>query len=111
MSLAKLLELLARSGNSLGEVVDGLPETHVVRVDVPTPWEAKGTVMRLLVERFQGEDIVTIDGVKLFRGRDWVLVAPHPLEPVIRVWAEADDERAATALASELASLVEELRE
>jgi mannose-1-phosphate guanylyltransferase/phosphomannomutase len=110
MSLAKLLELLARTGRRLGEVVDGLPPTHVVRVDVPCPWEAKGTVMRRLVERLADEDIVTIDGVKQFRGRDWGLVVPHPLEPVVRVWAEAGEEDAARGLAAEYASLVEELR-
>jgi len=111
MSLSKLLELLARTDRSLGEVVDGLPETHVVRVDVPCPWEAKGTVMRRLVERFGDEEIETIDGVKRFRGRDWALIVPHPLEPVVRVWAEADEEAAASALAAEHAALVEELRE
>lgn len=111
MSLTKLLELLARTGRSLGDVVDALPPTHVVRQDVPCPWEAKGTVMRRLVERFGEEDIVTIDGVKRFRGRDWGLVVPHPLEPVVRVWAEAGEEDEARALAAEYASLVEELRE
>jgi mannose-1-phosphate guanylyltransferase/phosphomannomutase len=111
MSLSKLLELLARTGRSLGQVVDDLPPTHVVRVDVPCRWEAKGTVMRRLVERFADEDIVTIDGVKRFRGRDWGLVVPHPLEPVIRVWAEADEEGDARELAADYAALVEELRE
>lgn len=111
MSLAKLLELLVRTEHTLGEIVDALPETHVVRIDVPTPWEAKGTVMRRLVERYAGDDTVTIDGVKAYRGRDWWLVVPHPLEPVTRVWAEADDEEGARGLASELAGQVEELRE
>jgi mannose-1-phosphate guanylyltransferase / phosphomannomutase len=111
MSVAKLLELLARTDLRLGQIVDGLPETHVVRVDVPTPWEAKGTVMRRLVERYAEQDIVTIDGVKAYRGRDWALVVPHPLEPVVRVWAEADDHDAADSLAGEFAALVEQLRE
>jgi mannose-1-phosphate guanylyltransferase / phosphomannomutase len=110
MSLAKLLELLVRTDQRLGDIVDGLPESHVVRVDVPTPWEAKGTVMRRLVERYAEEDIVTIDGVKTYRGRDWALVVPHPLEPVVRVWAEADDHEAAQRLAGEFAALVEEVR-
>jgi mannose-1-phosphate guanylyltransferase / phosphomannomutase len=111
MSLLKLVELLVRTGTSLSEVVSGLPPTHVTRVDVATPWEAKGTVMRRLVERLDGEKTVTIDGVKAYRGRDWALVIPHPQEPIVRVWAEADGEEAARALAGEFASLVEELRE
>ncbi len=108
-SLAKLLELLARTQWSLSAVVDRLPQTHVVEREVDTPWEAKGTVMRRLLER-AGPDDVTIDGLKTYRGRDWVAVAPHPEEPVVRVWAEADSEDAAGALADEYAALVEELK-
>ena len=110
MSLVKLIELLAKTGRSLAEVVDGLPETHVVRVEVPTAWEAKGTVMRRMVERQEDGEVVTIDGMKRYRGRDWVLVVPDPVEPVIRIWAEADDEDGAEGLASEFAGLVEEMR-
>jgi mannose-1-phosphate guanylyltransferase/phosphomannomutase len=111
MSLAKLLELLALTGARLEEVVDGLPETHVVRRDVPTPWEAKGAVMRRLMERLNGEEMVTIDGVKTLRNGGWALVVPHPQEPVVRVWAEAGDAAAARSLVTEFARLVEQLRE
>ena len=110
MSVAKLLELLARTATRLDAIVDGLPDSHVVRKDVATPWETKGAVMRRLVERLDGERTVTIDGLKAYRGRDWALVVPHPQEPLIRVWAEAEDERKAESLADEFGALVEELR-
>jgi mannose-1-phosphate guanylyltransferase/phosphomannomutase len=110
MSLVKMLELLALTEARLEEVVDALPATNVVRVDVATPWEAKGTVMRRLVEKLNGERTVTIDGVKAFRGRDWVLVIPHPQEPVVRVWAEADGPEGSRSMAAEFVSLIEELR-
>jgi mannose-1-phosphate guanylyltransferase/phosphomannomutase len=110
MSLVKVLELLTRAEQRLEDVVDVLPPSHVVRVDVATPWESKGTVMRRLVERLNGEKTVTIDGVKAFRGQDWALVIPHPQEPVVRVWAEGDDPEGSRSLAAEFAALVEELR-
>jgi phosphomannomutase len=110
MSLMKLSELLVRAETTLEEVVDGLPPMHVERVDVATPWEEKGAVMRRLVERLNSERIVTIDGVKAFRGRDWALVVPHPQEPMVRVWAEADEPEAARDLAREFAAMVGELR-
>jgi mannose-1-phosphate guanylyltransferase/phosphomannomutase len=102
--------LWTRIGPKLEEVVDGLPPMHVERVDVATPWESKGAVMRRLVERVNGERTVTIDGVKAFRGRDWALVVPHPKEPLVRVWAEADRPEDARDLAREFAAMVEELR-
>ena len=109
MSTVKLLELLGRNRTTLGAVVDELPAVHVVRRDVPTQWEAKGGVMRRLLERI-GEGAVTIDGLKTYRGDDWALVVPHPQDPVIRVWAEAATEPEAVALAGEFADLVEELK-
>jgi mannose-1-phosphate guanylyltransferase/phosphomannomutase len=110
MSLVKTLELVAQADQPLEDVLDRLPATHVVREDVPTPWEAKGTVMRRLVERLNGDKTVTIDGVKAYRGRDWALVIPHPQEPLVRVWAEADGPEGSRAMAAEFVALVEELR-
>src|SRR6266511_1790904 len=110
MALMKLLEKLGSANTSLRDVIDGLPPAHISRQDVPTPWEAKGTVMRRLIERLDGERVVTIDGVKAYRGEDWVLVIPHPQEPLVRVWAEAGSPESADGLAAEFAGLVEELR-
>jgi mannose-1-phosphate guanylyltransferase / phosphomannomutase len=110
MSLAKLLDLLSAQETTLAGVVDLLPSAHVVRIDVPVAWQAKGTVMRRLLERV-GDGAVTIDGIKLYRGPHWVLVVPHPVEPIVRVWAEADGEASADELAREFAGLVEELKE
>jgi mannose-1-phosphate guanylyltransferase/phosphomannomutase len=110
MSLVKLLELLATSETTLQNVIDSLPPAHVARQDVPIPWEAKGTVMRRIIEQLNNGPIITIDGVKTYRGSDWALVVPHPQEPLVRVWAEAGSAESAEALATEFATLVEELK-
>jgi mannose-1-phosphate guanylyltransferase/phosphomannomutase len=110
MSLAKLLELETRTGTRLAEVVDALPVAHIAQQEVHTPWESKGAVMRRLIEYIDGDRVVTIDGLKTYRDDDWILVVPHPQEPLVRVWAEAGTAETAEALASEFASLVEELK-
>jgi mannose-1-phosphate guanylyltransferase/phosphomannomutase len=110
-SLAKLLEMLSYAGTTLAAVVDALPTSHVAYRTVTIPWEAKGTVMRRLLEHLNGTDLVeTIDGVKTFRGEDWALVVPHPQEPLVRVWAEAGSLQRAEALAAEFGALVESLK-
>ena len=111
MALAKLLELLALSGRTLEAVVDALPPAHVVRRDVPTAWEVKGTVMRRLIAHLSADRVETTDGVKAYRGDDWALVVPHPKEPLVRVWAEAGSAEKADALASEFTELVEAMKE
>jgi len=110
MALVKLLELLVQAETSLRSVLEELPAAHIAEQEVLTPWESKGTVMRRLIEHLGERRVVTIDGVKTFRGEDWALVVPHPQEPLVRVWAESGDPDSAAALAAEFASLVEELK-
>jgi mannose-1-phosphate guanylyltransferase/phosphomannomutase len=110
MALMKLLEHFRAADTTLRDVVDRLPSAHIARQDVATPWEAKGTVMRRIIERLNNGPIITIDGVKTYRGSDWALVVPHPQEPLVRVWAEAGSKESAEALAAEFVSLVEELK-
>lgn len=108
-ALVKLLELLARSGSKLSEVVAGLPDLHLVHETVVTPWADKGAVMRLLVERSQGRQVELVDGVKVIHEDGWVLVLPDPEEPHTHVWAEATSDSTARQLAGEYATRIQDL--
>jgi len=100
-ALAHLLGLLAVTGQKLSKVVESLPRAHVVREEVATPWERKGTVMRTLVERISDHEQVLVDGVKVLHDGGWALVLPDPEEPLTHVWAEGPSESAARSLAQE----------
>jgi mannose-1-phosphate guanylyltransferase/phosphomannomutase len=99
--LVKTLDLLARRDVRLSELVADLPDRHLVRETVVTPWEQKGTVMRTLMERSGDREVVLVDGVKVRHDGGWVLAWPDPEEPVTNVWAEADSDLAARQLAEE----------
>jgi mannose-1-phosphate guanylyltransferase/phosphomannomutase len=111
MALAKLLEFLAREKTSVCQVTASLPPHHMAIRDIPCPWENKGTVMRLLHERYQESREAQIDGVKVQLGDDWVLVLPDPDRPLFRVYAESDSPGAAEDLADKYAHIVESLQE
>jgi len=110
MAVAKLLEFLAKQRTSLSEVVNALPPYNVVQQRVSCPWEAKGTVMRLLYEQYQDYGSETIDGVKIWLGEDWVLIRPDPDQPLFHVTAESRSEAEARALADKYVRVVESLR-
>jgi mannose-1-phosphate guanylyltransferase/phosphomannomutase len=105
-TLAKLLDLLAATGRSLSSVVAELPRVHLVHESVPTPWEQKGAVMRELVEREAGHDLVLVDGVKVLRPDGWVLILPDPELAVTHVWSEAESDPAARQVAREYAQAI-----
>ncbi len=108
-TLVNLLALLTASGRRLSDVVAGLPAVHVVHHQVHTPWELKGMVMRTLVERAGGRELVLVDGVKVVEPDGWSLVLPDPEEPLTHVWAEAPDDARAEARAQEYVVRLEQL--
>ncbi len=110
MALAKLLECLATQKTSLSQVTAALPAQHMAMRMVPCPWETKGTVMRLLHERYKGDRDAQIDGVRVRLGNDWVLVLPDPDQPLFRVYAESDSAASADEVADKYARIVESLQ-
>ncbi|HID65078.1 MAG TPA: nucleotidyl transferase, partial [Anaerolineae bacterium] len=111
MATAKLLEFLATQQTRLSEVTVSLPPFYVAKRRVPCPWEAKGTVMRLLNERYRDYRRELIDGIKvILNGTEWTLILPDPDQPVFHVYAESDSVEQAEALADEYTRLVEELQ-
>jgi mannose-1-phosphate guanylyltransferase/phosphomannomutase len=94
MTFAKLLEMLALAGETLSSLLDGLPSYSLMRREVFTSWESKGTVMRALLETHQGDGVDSTDGLKITwdQGSRWVLVIPDQEEPVLHLFAEGDGE-------------------
>jgi mannose-1-phosphate guanylyltransferase/phosphomannomutase len=108
-TLVNLLSLLDRTGRRLSDLVASLPRVHIAHQSVHTPWEQKGMVMRTLVERSEGRDLVLVDGVKIIEPDGWALVLPDPEEPVTHVWAEAPNDAQAGARAQEYAVRLRQL--
>jgi mannose-1-phosphate guanylyltransferase/phosphomannomutase len=108
-TLVKVLELLARHGTRLSDVVHGLPRVHMAHETVVTPWDQKGAVMRSLVEMSKDRSLELVDGVKVFHDEGWALALPDPAEPVTHVWAEADSDSGARRLAQEYARRIRQM--
>jgi mannose-1-phosphate guanylyltransferase/phosphomannomutase len=112
MASVKLLEFLARQRTSLADVVAQLPAFHVAHREVSCPWEAKGTVMRLLNQQYKDHRADLIDGIKILLGEgEWVLILPDPDFPRFHVYAEAGTDGQAQGVADRYVRIVEGLRE
>jgi len=115
MSLAAALDLLTQLGTPLEEALKDLPRYHVVKEKVPCPVPLRPTVMeRLGAELAQGADrVVTLDGIKAYQGRGWVLLRPSGTEPLFRIFSEDPDpetaRRRATGVVARVTSVVAEL--
>jgi mannose-1-phosphate guanylyltransferase/phosphomannomutase len=111
-TLVHLLSLLSARGARLSHILRGVPGSRVVRLEVPTPFEHKGAVMRGLLERGGGTVVPTLDGVEVADTTGWALAVPDPELPLTRIVAEDSDplvaEARAAQLGEEIASLVGE---
>jgi mannose-1-phosphate guanylyltransferase/phosphomannomutase len=108
-SLCKLLELLAPLDQTLSQLVDELPHPTLVHRQLQCPWALKGTVMRVLNERYADGNVDLRDGIKIFDDRGWVQVLPDPDEPLVHVYAEGETQEVSRELEQELEHTVSEL--
>ncbi len=116
MTLATALDLLTHLDTSLDEALRDLPQYYVAKEKVMCPAPVRQAVMdRLSSELAQGADrVVTLDGVKAYQGRGWVLLRPSGTEPLFRIFAEDPDpetaRRRAAGVVARVSSVVEELQ-
>jgi mannose-1-phosphate guanylyltransferase / phosphomannomutase len=108
-AFVRLLGLVARTRLTLSQIDARIPVAHLLRRSIPTPWAAKGSVMRTVMEAAGSNEIDTIDGVRVVEpDRGWVLVLPDPADAVTHLWAEGNDADAAQLLLDEWAEVVEQ---
>jgi len=112
MTLALILDILARERRTLRELLGELPRYFQRKERIPCPNELKRRVLDALRERVEAERVETIDGVKLWFGDgSWILIRPSGTEPIYRIYAEAETENRLNRMVEEHRRLLEELIE
>jgi phosphomannomutase len=110
---ALILQHLADSGRTLGELHDEMPRYAMAKENLPLPDVAPERLLSALAEQYDGEEQSTLDGLKIDFDKSWVHMRPSNTEPILRVYTEAETEDDAQALAArfrgELQDLVDTL--
>ncbi|RJQ31552.1 MAG: mannose-1-phosphate guanyltransferase [Actinobacteria bacterium] len=111
MTFCKLLEYLAYSKKPVSKHLSELPSYYLLEDESFCSWDNKGLVMRRLIEQSKDKDVQLIDGIKIFDKDGWVLVLPHPEDPVIRIIAESIDRKKAKQKISEYKKIIKDITE
>jgi mannose-1-phosphate guanylyltransferase/phosphomannomutase len=107
-AFTRLVGLVARTKLTMSEIDARIPQANVLRRSVATPWAAKGTAMRAVLEAAGDREVDTTDGVRVVEADgSWALVLPDPAEAVTHVWAEASTPDAAGALLDEWVAVID----
>lgn len=105
-SLAKVLEMTARTGWHLGVLDAKLARFFRVKKEVKCPWDAKGKIMRHIMRETEQYKRELVDGVRVtFDGTRTdgisVLLLPDKEQPIFHIMAEGYTQEGARALADE----------
>jgi phosphomannomutase len=103
--MALVLQLLVRTGKSVSELVAELPKYAMVKTKFPCDLEAVPALVEKLAKTYADQQVNTADGLRIdWPGKkSWVHIRGSNTEPIIRIIAEAPDERQANDLIAELA--------
>jgi mannose-1-phosphate guanylyltransferase / phosphomannomutase len=107
--LVKILDFMSMSNLKLSDLVDMIPDFHINKCDVDCPWDAKGKVIRQIIQDEKGESIETLEGVKIYQDKGWVLVLPDGEEPMCRVISESFNAEFAEELSSIYVNKIREI--
>ena len=113
MTIAKILEILAKENKTLSELIEEIPEYELYKTKIVCPNDKKEIVMKKLAGQTRDDDDVVkvdeTDGVKLYVKNGWVLMRPSGTEPIFRVYSESKSKKKAEELALTYKKLAEEI--
>jgi phosphomannomutase / phosphoglucomutase len=108
----RLLEILAATGKTIAELLEGVPETVVtpeIRVDCPD--EIKFPLVDKVKEHLrQSHQIIDVDGVRVLFDRGWGLVRASNTQPALVLRFEAETEEALDRYRETVEAAVRQLR-
>ncbi|OIN98726.1 hypothetical protein AUJ66_00530 [Candidatus Desantisbacteria bacterium CG1_02_38_46] len=111
-SIGKILELIARTGIPLNQLIPLIPKICMVREHVFCPWETKGKIMRLLIDDTKDKNRELIEGIKVYEeeknSTPWVIIIPDEDRALFHVNAEAQTIEEAQELARKYVSKIKE---
>ncbi|MCL6639130.1 MAG: mannose-1-phosphate guanyltransferase [Firmicutes bacterium] len=110
-ALARVIDYTAGRGVPLSVLLEEIPSFFTDRRAVPVPWEAKGRVIRRLIQEAAGERLELLDGVKVYHPDGWALVLPDPDEPLCRVFSEGSTMEIAESLTEFYVNKISEIAE
>ena len=105
-SLAKCLDMLAKTGLSFSGLHKELPYRSRMHHTIPCPWEKKGIVMRKAMEFTENMDRILIDGITVNNSDSTIVIFPDKERPAFIVAVEASSDSDAMNIANQYKQLI-----
>jgi len=108
MSLALMLDLLATTGDSLSNEISKLPPSFTTKDKIQCSSQDAKSIILSLKSEFPESDVS--DGIKIIiDSKNWVMIRPSGTEPIIRIYAESENQEKLEALMIEFLQKVKSI--
>ncbi len=105
VGIALFLTYLAKSGKKCSALRDQYPAFYISKNKIEFGQNTDiEKVLTKLVDKYKSQPIITIDGVKIHFGNEWVHLRRSNTEPIVRIYAESDAPAKAENLAKKIIS-------
>ena len=108
VGMALILHLLARTGQTITELVNSLPRFAMIKEKMKCPSDKISIILRMVRQEYATYPMDLRDGVKVSLPDGWFLVRGSNTEPIIRVIAEAQSEVDARTIIGQIYSRVQD---
>lgn len=99
MTLALMMDLLAKSEKTLSELISDLPPSFTTKDKVACSQDDSKKLIKSLKEEFPNSDIT--DGIKItIDSKNWVMIRPSGTEPIVRIYGESESQQKLDTLMS-----------
>lgn len=99
VGIALMLTHLSIQGKKMSDIRAALPHYEMVKDKIQlTPELDVDGILKKMAEKYKDEEILTIDGVKIIFGKEWVHLRKSNTEPIVRIYAESASEQKANEL-------------
>jgi len=107
---ALFLMLMAEKGGTVAELRASYPSYFMGKKKIQlTPGLDVDGILKGMAEKYQNEDISTIDGVKIDFAENWVHLRKSNTEPIIRIYTEAKSQQEANDLGDRIIAEIKEI--
>ena len=103
VGIALFLTYMAKSGKKCSVLRDSYPDYFISKNKIEY---SKGLnidkILAKIVKQYKDREVITIDGVWINFGKEWVHLRKSNTEPIIRIYAESDMQEKADNLARKI---------
>ena len=107
VGVALFLSLLAKSGKSVSQLKQTYPQYSIAKTKLELkPGMDVDAILKAVEKHYEGEQMTTIDGVKIDFADGWVHLRKSNTEPIIRIYSEAHTMQEAEQLGNDVKQIV-----